>query len=131
MSSSAFAYLAVGPNHDPIWAAGNTLTGIEAVAQAILTRLNMFLGEWWENLNLGLPVFQQIISQLGSQRGLAAMQVSVTQNVLGTPYVTAVTSVEVTFKAGQLGFVIVAQTAFGTVTVTNLPGASAALPEGS
>ena len=46
MSSAAFAYLAVGLNHDPIWAAGNTLTGIEAVSQAILTRLNLFLGEW-------------------------------------------------------------------------------------
>jgi len=131
VASSSFAYLAVGQNHDPIWADGAVLTGTDAVAQAILTRLNLFLGEWWENLNLGLPVFQQMIGQLGSKRGLAVMQIAVTQNVLGTPYVNAVTSVEVTFNGGKLGFTVVAQTAFGSVTVTNLPGLSAALPGGS
>ena len=34
-----------------------------AVAQAIKTRLLLFLGEWWESLDDGLPLWQQILGR--------------------------------------------------------------------
>ena len=34
----------------------------EAVAQAIQTRLRLLLGEWWENTEDGLPLFQEILN---------------------------------------------------------------------
>ena len=124
---STISYTALDANYDPIFAAGTSLTDAAAVSQAILTRLKLFYGEWWENLNLGLPVFQSMLGQLGSQRGLSAMQLAIQQCILGTPYVTAVTDVRTAFTNGQLKFTATAQTAFGPVTVQNVPGASASL----
>ena len=127
MSTPSISYLMLDANNDPIFTANTALTGANAVAQAILTRLNLFLGEWWENLNLGLPVFQLILGQLGSQKGLAAMQLAVQQVVEGTVYVTKSTNIQVSFVNGRLSFTVTAQTVFGPVTVSNLPGLSAAI----
>ena len=124
---STISYLALDADNDPIFADGTSLTDGAAVNQAVLTRLRLFFGEWWENLTLGLPVFQLMLGQLASQRGLNAMQAAVQQVISGTPYVTSVTSVQVSFNNGQFGFTAVVQTAFGPVSITNLPGASAAL----
>jgi len=88
------------------------------VAQAIDTRLKLFLGEWWENRNLGLPVFQVILGQLGSTQGLAAMTLAVQQNIQGSPYVTGTSDVSVTFTNGRLAITYTAQTQFGTVAST-------------
>jgi hypothetical protein len=124
---STISYLALDADNDPIFADGTSLTDGQAVNQAVLTRLRLFFGEWWENLTLGLPVFQLILGQLASQRGLNAMQAAVQQVISGTPYVTSVTSVQVSFNNGQFGFTAVVQTAFGPQKISNLPGASAAL----
>jgi hypothetical protein len=122
------AYLQLDSVGDPIFADGTSLTDGDAVAQAILTRLKLFLGEWWENLNLGLPVFQQMLGQLGSELGIKAMQLAITQNIAGfTPYVTAVTGVEVGFTNGQLAYTATAQTIYGSVTVSNTPALGAVI----
>ena len=42
------------------------LTAHEAVAQAILTRLRLLLGEWWENTEDGLPLFEKILGAYGA-----------------------------------------------------------------
>ena len=39
------------------------LVDIEAVPQAIQTKLNLFQGEWWEDLSEGLPYYQDIAGQ--------------------------------------------------------------------
>lgn len=39
------------------------LVDIEAVPQAIKTKLNLFRGEWWEDLSEGLPFYQEIAAQ--------------------------------------------------------------------
>lgn len=39
------------------------LVDIEAVPQAIKTKLNLFQGEWWEDLSEGLPFYQDIAGQ--------------------------------------------------------------------
>ena len=39
------------------------LTNIEAITQAIYTRLHHLKGEWWENRKDGLPLYQQIIGK--------------------------------------------------------------------
>jgi hypothetical protein len=123
--SANITYLALDANNDPDFNAGNSLTGVNAVAQAILTRLNLFLGEWWENLNLGLPVFQKMLGQLASRKGLAAMTALVQQNVAGTPYVVQPVTVVTTFNNGALTFQVTANTIFGQVNVQYQPGVSA------
>lgn len=39
------------------------LIDIEAVPQAIKTKLNLFRGEWWEDLSEGLPFYQEIAGE--------------------------------------------------------------------
>jgi hypothetical protein len=123
---STIAYLQLDANYDPIFAGGASLTNAAAVQQAVLTRLNLFLGEWWEDLSIGLPVFQKILGQLASTRGQAAMQLAIQQRIEGTPYVTSVTKVETVFTDNAFKFSATFQTSFGTVTVSNnLPALSA------
>ena len=55
-------YRGLDDKEDYVMGQGSTsfLTGTDAVAQAIYTRLRMFLEEWWENTDDGLPYFQSI-----------------------------------------------------------------------
>lgn len=119
-------YLQLDKNYDPIFDATAALTDAYAVNQAILTRLKLFLGEWWENATLGLPVFQVILGQLGSRQGLAAMTLAVQQNIEGGPYVTNVSDVLVTFADGRLTITAKAYTQFGPVAISTAPALNAA-----
>jgi hypothetical protein len=126
-ASATITYLQLDQYNDPLFEPSSQLTDVSAVSQAILTRLRLFLGEWWEDLNLGLPVFQKILGQLGTKKGIAAMNLAIQQQIEGVPYVTSVMAVQSTFENGQLRFTAKVQTKFGIVTVNNLPGASASL----
>ena len=112
-------YLALDASYDPIFADGTSLTDGQAVRQIILTRLKLFMGEWWESLNTGLPVFQRILGQLASSKGQAAMNRLVQQNIEGAPYVTGVVNTQTSFDNGVLSFTTTAQTEFGQVTVNS------------
>ena len=126
---ASISYLQLDAQNDPIFADGTSLTDAAAVEQAVLTRLNLFLGEWFGNLNLGLPVFQVILGQLASQRGQAAMQLAIRQNIEGAPYVTSVGKVTTAFIDGAFKFSAEYTTAFGTTAAvsSNLPALSAAI----
>lgn len=124
-TTATIQYLQLDANNDPIFDPSANLTDAEAVNQAILTRLRLFLGEWWEDVNLGLPVFQSILGQLGSSQGLAAMTLAVQQNIEGGPYVTSVDNVEVTFENGVLSITASAFTQFGPVAISTAPALNA------
>lgn len=126
-SSAVIQYLRLDENYDLVFDNAAALTDAQAVAQAIGTRLRLFLGEWWENLSLGLPVFQTMLGHLASQQGQAAMALAVQQNVAGAPYVTAVNDVSVNFANGALSIQVKAQTRFGTVTVNAAPPSDATI----
>jgi hypothetical protein len=117
-------YLLLDAGYDPIFDPNANLTDTSAVAQAIKTRLNLFLGEWWENLNIGLPVFQAILGQLGTPQGLAAMELAIRQNIEGGPYVTGTNNVQVTFTNGRLGITANTTTQFGPVAINTAPALS-------
>jgi dihydroxyacid dehydratase/phosphogluconate dehydratase len=55
-------YRRLSADGDYVFGFGNTnfLVGADAVAQAIGTKLKMFQGDFWENLNEGIPFFQEI-----------------------------------------------------------------------
>jgi hypothetical protein len=124
----SLSYLALDAQNDPVFADGTSLTGVPAVAQAMLTRLKLWRGEWWENLLLGLPVMQSMVGQLGSPRTQSAIQQYVTDDLATlAPYVTAVSSVTPSFTGGKFGLAVNADTAFGPAAVDTAPGASAVL----
>jgi hypothetical protein len=117
-------YLQLDVNDDPIFDPAANLTDAYAVTQAILTRLRLFLGEWWENANIGLPVFQSILGQLATSQGLAAMTLAVQQNIEGAPYVTSVSDLAVDFTDGRLAITGLAYTQFGPIAISMAPALS-------
>lgn len=128
---ATFAYLLLDSDYDPVFDTGAQLTGSAAVAQAILTNLRLFLGEWWENLNIGLPVFQVMLGQPGSQRTLNAAELAIRQQIEATPYVVQTQSVVVGYVNGLLSFTATVLTAFSAVPVTvSYPAGSSVLSEG-
>lgn len=126
VSTPTIQYLQLDPQYDPIFDPNASLTDTDAVAQAILTRLKLFLGEWWENVTIGLPVFQSILGQLGSNQGLAAMTLAVQQNIEGGPYVTSVTDIKVSFDDMALSITAKAYTQFGPIAINTAPALNAA-----
>lgn len=129
MATTTIQYLALDNLYDPSFDPGASLSNAYAVEQALRTRLNLFQGEWWANLNIGLPMLQVMLGKSTSAKGLAAMQLAVQQVILGTPYVTAITSLDVKFSdiTLQLSISAVVTTAFGQATVATQLGTLASL----
>jgi hypothetical protein len=123
------SYLALDSDYDPVFEPTQSLTNVQAVAQVVLTSLKLFLGEWWERLNDGTPVFQIILGQLGTAQGQRAMELAIRQRIESRPYVTSVGNVQVSFLDGQFSFTAEFFTVFGPVTVSSVPGSSASISQ--
>lgn len=119
-------YLQLDAQYDPVFDPTANLTDTDAVNQAIGTRLRLFLGEWWEDTSIGLPVFQVILGQLGSAQGLSAMSLVIQQNIEGGPYVTSADGVAIDFENAILSFSATAYTQFGPIAISTAPALSAA-----
>lgn len=104
---------------DPAWGSGlnDYLEDIDAVAQIIRSRLLLFKGEWWEDLNLGIPMWQSILGTMGSNKPVVDRLIAKT--VKETPYVTSIQSFVSTLVNREYNCSITVNTEFGTVTVTN------------
>lgn len=103
---------------------GNHLTGRAAVAQAIRTRLLLFQGEWWADLNDGLPLFQSIMGYQGANK--EAVDRLILQRIAGTQGVTGVKFFSSSYNTGTRGytFTATADTIYGEVAVSNVPFAT-------
>lgn len=123
--ATTITYRALDANGDPVWGQGQApfLADLQAVAQAILTRLRLFQGEWWADLGDGLPLWQSILGSSGSSRNLLQVELIINQRILGTPYVIGLSSVSITFNANTRAFTYAAtvSTQFGHVAVSSVP----------
>jgi hypothetical protein len=117
-TNPSFRYLALDGNYDTIWDGSQSLSGAEAVAQAVKTRLNLFMGQWWEDYTIGLPVTQSILGQLASQSGIKNIENIIGAYILNTPYVTALNNISVSFSNGQLSYSAGFLTSFGPASVS-------------
>jgi hypothetical protein len=100
------------------------LTDNDAVAQAILTRLKLFSGEWWENLNEGLPLWTQMIGYSGTNK--AHVDATIKKRIEDTKLNGQSLIVNVSNVAGvytpatrSYSFSADVQTIYGTVQVTS------------
>ena len=119
-------------NHDPVYGGGRAdfLTDIQAVAQIIETSLLLFQGELWNALDIGLPLFQQIVSQVENNRQ-QVVALLIQQTILqSSSFVTGLTNVSFVYTSSTRTFAYACdvQTQFGNVTVTFEPGNLAVLP---
>jgi hypothetical protein len=85
------------------------------VAQAILTRLNLWQGEWWLNLAEGTPWLQQI---LGKPRGPGSPDAAIRERIIRTPYVINITDYASIYEPSTRRWIVSCKvfTTFGPVT---------------
>jgi hypothetical protein len=88
----------------------------QTVAQAILTRLKLWQGEWFLDITDGTPYLQSI---LGKPYALNP-DVYIKQRILTTPEVTSILSYTSNFDGGTRAYTFSATvaTAYGTATVS-------------
>jgi hypothetical protein len=117
MSTPAISQRSV-VNGEPQWGQGqgNFVTGIEAVATLIQTRLQLFLGEWFLNLSDGLPLW----NILGQSNDSATTNAIIQARIQGTPYVTGVSDVAWSFSqsTGQFSYSAQVATVFGPISIS-------------
>lgn len=66
------------------------ISDVEAVAQAVYTRLKLLKEEWWEDQEDGLPLFQQIIGKFGPNGNKQAIDLIIKDRIAGTQNVTGI-----------------------------------------
>lgn len=116
-------YRRLDANHDYTFGQGrgNYLTDVDAVAQAILTRLLLFLGEWWEDTQDGLPMWQSFLGAPATQSKKEARDRLIQERILGTEGVENIEDFSSTqsSETGKYEVAVVVNTVYGQVVVTN------------
>lgn len=75
------------------------LSRAAAVGQAIYTRLKLLQGEWWEQLDDGLPLFQNILGTRGHPDNLNAIDLLVQARIIETPHVSQITDFQSNYES--------------------------------
>lgn len=100
------------------------ISGVDAVAQAILTRLSLFTGEWWEDINEGLPLWTQIMGYSGTNKSHVDAVISkriTDTNLNGVNLVTGISAVTGVYTPGtrEYAFTANVQTIYGEIQITS------------
>lgn len=119
---STILYRQLSATGEPQWGQGaaNYLSDVDAVAQAVLTRLSLFQGEWWENLEEGVPLWQSILALGGISTRQQEISLILRDVILGTPYVTGTSNMQINFDSNLRveTFYAEVQTQFGSTLVS-------------
>lgn len=97
----------------------NYISDIDAVGQAIKTRLLLLYGEWWEDLSDGLPLWERILGTNGSEENRQAVDLIIRDRISGTDGVSAVIQFESTFEKRIYKFTATVETIYGTLQISN------------
>jgi len=89
----------------------------EAVGQAVLTRLNLFLGEWFIDITDGTPWLTEI---LGKRFSTTNPDAAIKQRILGTQGVTEITDYSSAYNGNARSITVNAtlNTIYGATTIT-------------
>lgn len=97
--------------------AQNFVSGTVAVAQAIKTRLLLLQEEWWEDTEDGLPLFQSILGQPGTEENLQSIDLLVQDRIIKTPGVNGVKYFESTYTNRNYGVSCTVETMYGDAEI--------------
>lgn len=97
--------------------ANDFIEGTLAVSQAIKTNLLLLFGEWWESINQGLPLFQNILGQPGTPENVQAIDLLVQANISSTPGVLNIKNFESTYEDRTYSLTCTVETQYGDATV--------------
>lgn len=115
-------YRRLTENNEPVMGKGSQdyLTDAEAVGQAVLTRLRFWKGEWWEDQNLGLPMWQSILGVVGARKD--SIDRILQEEIRNTPGVYNIESMSSVFNSETRAyqFYCVINTVYGQTIITNV-----------
>lgn len=79
-------YRKLDDNGDYILGQGRAefFSGVEAVAQAIITHIKLLLGEWWEDVDNGTPLWQSMLGTPGTESNLVSIDNIIKDRILST-----------------------------------------------
>jgi hypothetical protein len=89
----------------------------QAVGQAVLTRLKLWLGEWFLNTADGTPYYTQVLGERYGKSPDAAIKA----RILGTPGVTSLVAYSSTFVGGSARMLTVQTVVQTQYSVTPIP----------
>jgi len=93
------------------------LTGNLAVAQAIKTNLLLLQGEWWEDVDKGLPLFQNILGQTGTPENDSAIDLLVQGVISSTQGVTGIKDFTSSYEKRKYSVSCTAETIYGDTVI--------------
>lgn len=98
----------------------NITYGIYAVAQAIKTRLKLLKGEWWENIEEGTPLFQEILGASASPDRQMIVDSIIKDRIIKTKDVLGIKEFSSEFKNREYSFSCTAITRYGDIDVGDI-----------
>lgn len=117
----AIKYRQLSPSGDYVFGQGNQefYYDVEAVGQAIKTRLDLLLGTFWRDLNDGLPLFQKILPSSGSPANLLTVDSIIQKRIAETQDVTAITFFQSVFNGDtrRADFETTVETLYSTLSI--------------
>lgn len=66
------------------------VTDLEAVKQAVYTRLKLLYSEWWENIEDGFPFFEQVAGRSANPSSLQAVDLVIRDRIINTENVVQI-----------------------------------------
>ena len=93
------------------------LTGIEAMAETIRSRLQAVQDEWWEGDETALPYFDEVISAYQTEENRAIIDLMVIQRIMDTRGVLSVEDVYSAIGNRKYQFQCVVNTVYGKTPV--------------
>ncbi len=117
-------YRRLDENWDYVFGHGKNdyLEGREAVGQAVKSRLLLLYGEWWEDLEDGLPLFERILASSGSDANKQAVDIIFARRIGDTTGVLNVSWYDSTFDRNKraYSFSCRVDTVYGELYVSNV-----------
>lgn len=112
---------ALDNNGDIIMSGGAWLYDIDAVAQTIKTRLNLYSREYWRDVSEGTPWIKKILGKNNVANTLTQKERLLKDRILGAEGVISITSWESSFDFPTRKLSITANilTRFGIITITD------------
>lgn len=91
------------------------LEGLEALTQAIKTRLKVIRGEWWEGDDTALPYMTEILGKANGDKN--KLDLMVIHRITDTVGVLSVTDVKSSILGRAYSFSCKVKTVYGTTTI--------------
>lgn len=115
-------YRQLDDNGDYIFGRGKHayLEGVDAVAQAIKTRLLLLYHEWWEDLEDGLPLWEKIMASSGQPSNIKAVDFIFRERIQGTTGVLSILGYESSFENRHYTFRCAVETLYGSIVISNI-----------